>query len=310
MAAIRIMFLVSSILCAEADEAAVAAVPPVAALVVPEALTQEKASVPPASVETMPTQAKALPAEDGLLAESTPLKDTPPAATDAPAKAAEAQAESAGFPQEAAATVATQESALTQEADLSESPEEIAPPSDDEKEHDEDGIIEVSHNSGTMQKAEPEDMTSLAMIPALAALMSFAGVSFLAVLRIKKILLPPTKGQASVSAAATKPADDLDFEDLEVALSLESSPTPVSRKRIAPSTSSDEAILAGVSSEVADAQAPLAVEENAWADDNGWGDANWDDLDDCEADLSCVESLEAEATPVVAAALPPKGKAD
>jgi len=157
----------------------------------------------------------------------------------------------------------------------------------------EDEALPDPSASEEMASAPKEDEDGGAMevmhMTHMAALLSFVGVACYSFVFLCKIFKLPSKDKSQGSPPSTnRQPDELDFEDLEGAQSVALA-TPLSRKSCS-STQSDD----------------------GWGGDNAWGNDNWDDLDDCEADLDTMDSaissgaLPAAPPPVKLA--PVKGK--
>lgn len=150
------------------------------------------------------------------------------------------------------------------------------------------------------QQAEAAHEPTLAVLPLIAALLSFSGVAAYVMVFVFK-LFGRKKGSKSIPGKQS--CDDLDFEDIEVAAVATpstASSTPVVRK----SVHSQEEVQASANGWDND-----LLGDGGW-EDSAWDDDNWDDVEEGErkADQSkdCNDlCVEAHMKPVLM-----KGKAD
>jgi len=165
--------------------------------------------------------------------------------------------------------------------------------------------LEVHHY--VPQQEVTDNAASLRIIPFVAALLSFAGVFSYSFLFLCKILRRKKKSQVTLgqgSTAKSAPCDDLEFEDLEYALDMVS--TPLSRK----SVQSHESTSSFESTQVDSV--------NGWSNDMesdaGWGDDAWGndcwDADGLESDDDLAEAAMAVPRQATAPGAIRKGKAD
>jgi len=165
--------------------------------------------------------------------------------------------------------------------------------------------LEVHHY--VPQQEVTDNAASLRIIPFVAALLSFAGVFSYSFLFLCKILRRKKKSQGTLgqgSTAKSAPCDDLEFEDLEYALDMVS--TPLSRK----SVQSHESTSSFESTQVDSV--------NGWSNDMesdaGWGDDAWGndcwDADGLESDDDLAEAAMAVPRQATAPGAIRKGKAD
>jgi len=133
------------------------------------------------------------------------------------------------------------------------------------------------------QQTNVDNTTNIPMlIPAVAALLSFAGIMCYSLVFLCKVF-HTKKAAMKGQKAASK--DELDLEDLENGSS--------SRKRIAAAPVSLHKEV--VHEEPAGREISLSDDE--WGN-NAWENEGWDDLDDCEADLGSIDrAVSSDAMP-------------
>lgn len=149
-----------------------------------------------------------------------------------------------------------------------------------------------------------DDVVAMTHMWHLAALLSFVGIaaySFVFLCKVfpsSKSYLPMKSSGAMVSSCQ----DDLDCDDVELAMPVPTTPSPASRKKCGTVAVFEEAQVLPKPKEDA--------LDGGWGD-NSWGSQDWDDLDDCEAELDTISSsISSVSLPQAPAPVKKRGKSD
>lgn len=155
-----------------------------------------------------------------------------------------------------------------------------------------------------LQEIVEEDAVAMTHMWHLAALLSFVGIAAYSFVFLCKVFPSaksyiPMKSSTS-SAAGSICQDDLDFDDVELAVPVETTPSPASRKKCGTlAVSEDVQVLPKED-----------AHDGGWGD-NSWDSQDWDDLDDCEAELDTISSsISSASLPQTPAPVKKRGKSD